>query len=106
MAQRPESDIFRKNIPTIAQAVADSPGEIQWLADELAAMEFIGDTGICVTLGLSPYQKASGLLRAMQSKVTASYEDTGENFLKFTDILRMKKPWKRLGEHLLKEYGR
>ncbi len=46
------------------------------------------------------------MLTAMQPKVTASYEDTRENFFKFTDILQSKASLKKLGDYLLKEYGR
>ncbi len=105
MAERPEAEIFRRNIPAIARAIAENHVEIQWLADQLAAIDFIDDTSICVTHGITPYEKASSLLKAVQTKVTASYEDTRGNFVKFAEILRGKKQWKMLGKHLLEQYG-
>ncbi len=105
MADRPESEVFQKKLPTIATAVAKVQC-IKWFADELAGIHFIDDTGICAKEGSSPYDKASDLLMAMQPKVTASYEDTRENFFKFTDILRSKTSLKKLGDYLLEEYGR
>ncbi len=105
MANKPESKVFRENLPNIAKAVEETKC-IQWLADQLVAIRFIDDTGICATEGYSPYDKASGLLRAMQPKVNALYEDTRENFFKFTDILQSKASLEKLGDYLLKEYGR
>ncbi len=105
MANKPESEVFQANLSTIATTVAKAQC-IQWFADKLVAIRFIDDTGICATEGYTPYDKASGLLTAMQPKVTASYEDTRENFIKFTDILRSKTSLKKLGDYLLEEYGR
>ncbi len=103
MSANPEYQTIRKNVGIIAQAIASQPSGPTWLADRLYQEGFTSTRG-GLPASMTPYDKASQLLQAVESRVAAQYLDTAAVFHKFVDILKRVVVYKELAQYLEKEY--
>ncbi len=103
MSANPEYQTIRKNLGIIAQAIASQPSEPTWLADHLYQEEFT-DTRDRFPPSMTVYESVSHLLHVVEARLAAPYLDAEAEFRKFVDILKRNVAYKRLAEHLEKEY--
>ena len=68
--------------------------------------DLLGNTEIAATRGIGPYEMVSKMLRSVDHKVQAPYGDTVEVFFTLIDILKKKRVYHGLAEHLIKQYGK
>lgn len=105
MGETPEHCVIRSNLVAVTLAVEKN---LDIICTRLQELLFITDQNaraIRGTSGKSPYQQATELLNAVQTKLTGTYNSREQSFENFVDILANDTTEHELVKKLTQELG-
>ncbi len=105
MPETAEARTLRKNLGEIAKAISSQESGPTWFADQLRQEDFAVNRDILSATGKGDYWKVSQLLQTVEVRISSTYGDTTEEFLKLVKILRKEVVYKELADYLEKEFS-